>query len=131
MCERVRKEYEEIAKIEGRDVRIRVFITDDDVSPEVNLGDFGNEESDRAAYNDMVAKIRERMEDGDLWAWCMVEVRGELCIGPATLEEVARLGGCSYKDADDFIKNSGYYADMKKEILHGLEAQLVDLKEAL
>jgi len=41
------------------------------------------------------------------------------------------LGCCTYKDIDDFIKNSGYYDDMKDNVLKEGYKYLINLKEQL
>lgn len=57
--------------------------------------------------------IREDLEAGNDWAWCSVRVG---CTIPGyDAEGNDYLGGCSYKDQEDFCQEGGYYPDMKAE----------------
>jgi hypothetical protein len=60
--------------------------------------------------------IRQRLDSGDDWAWGIVGVfaRSGNLIGKSYLH------GCSYQNKEDFIRNSGYYEDMKSEALADL-----------
>ena len=62
--------------------------------------------------------IRERLEQGDIWAWCSVEVRADW--NGYTGSDY--LGGCCYADEADFRQPGGYFDDMKVAAL----AQLND-----
>lgn len=55
------------------------------------------------------AELRERLENGDQWAWGLVRVSAAYPGLPAV--GVDYLGGCSYRDAEDF-KTGPYYANM-------------------
>jgi hypothetical protein len=60
--------------------------------------------------------IREQLEGGNEWAWCRVRVvarRGDH-------EGDDHLGCCSYRSEQDFVNNSGYYEDMRREALSRL-----------
>lgn len=56
-------------------------------------------------------RILSRLNRGDLWAWCDVECRATF----NGFSESDYLGGCSYKDAADFLTPGGYWQDMKDE----------------
>lgn len=81
--------------------------------------DYGPESADFDDKKSVVADINERLESTE-WAWCQVIVTGWYrgCLTAET-----ELGECSYEDADDFIKNSGYYESMVKEVTQELEGQ--------
>ena len=64
-----------------------------------------DEETDKATEN----WIEHELENGNIWAWCHVSVTVRY---KDLLEYTEYLGGCSYTDKEDFIKNSGYYDDM-------------------
>jgi len=72
-----------------------------------------------------IAEIREDMEWNE-WAWCVARVSVWHSAAPE-LKGTAYLGGCSYKDADDF-RAGGYYTDMCDEAATDLEAKLEALK---
>lgn len=71
-------------------------------------------------FDEDIKYIREQIEIGNPWAWCYVKVTAsyEGFTGYDT------LGGCSYKDEEDF-KQGGYYENMchiaKQELLQQLE----------
>ena len=68
-------------------------------------------------------KILADMED-NVWAWACVEVRASY--GGLTCSDY--LGACSYKDEEDFVKNSGYYEDMVKEACAQLAFEVRNLQ---
>jgi hypothetical protein len=55
-----------------------------------------------------------------VWGWCTVKVTAKW----NGIEESVYIGACSYESEDDFIKNSGYFEDMKKEAIDCLFAEL-------
>jgi hypothetical protein len=61
-------------------------------------------------------RIREQLQNGNGWAWCTIHVS-------ATIGEFSGhdyLGGCSYKNGEEFMKEGGYYEDMKSEAIDRL-----------
>jgi hypothetical protein len=62
-------------------------------------------------------KIYAEMDAGNVWAWAAVSVKGRW----KGLESSRYIGGCSYKDQQDFIDNSGYYEDLKEEVRSDLQ----------
>jgi hypothetical protein len=60
--------------------------------------------------------IRRQLARGNLWAWCCVKVTASL----GDQEGVDYLGGCSYKNVDQFIQPGGYWDDMKREALRNM-----------
>jgi hypothetical protein len=68
-------------------------------------------------------RIIRRLDNGDIWAWCSVEIKCEY--EGLTAEDY--LGGCSYKNERDFIKHSGYYNDMVRTCIMDLQKQLEEL----
>ena len=71
-----------------------------------------DEETDAKIAHD----IRKQLEKGNEWAWCVVKVTGEW----EGLEKSTYLGGCSYRSERDFVTNSGYFEDMKADVLEKL-----------
>jgi hypothetical protein len=55
--------------------------------------------------------VRDQLAQGNVWAWCVAKVTALLDDGRYGTDH---LGGCSYKDEEDF-KTGGYYDDMKDE----------------
>lgn len=69
---------------------------------------------DAAADRECEDEIIARLNDGDVWAWACVRVvarRGN------RVAYSNWLGGCSYRDEDDFCQPGGYFDDMKAEAL--------------
>jgi hypothetical protein len=54
------------------------------------------------------------------WGWCTVKVTAKW----NDIEESEYLGACSYESEEDFIKNSGYFEDMKREAIACLFATI-------
>lgn len=71
----------------------------------------------------IINSIKKELEDGNTWAWCTVKVT--LVFNDFELSEY--LGGCSYDDKEDFIKNSGYYEDM----VNNLKQTVIDAAKSL
>lgn len=70
---------------------------------------------------------REQLEQGNIWAWCMVTVIARW----NDLEGIANLGACNYKSQTDFKQPGGSYDDMKAEALRDLQAQVDRLSRAI
>ena len=80
---------------------------------------------------EMLKEIYARIEREDVWAWCMVRVIAETRWEGHRYEgKSSWLGGCSYADEADFIKNDDYYNDLCDEAVDNLEACILeDLKD--
>lgn len=79
-------------------------------------------ELDKATEDEII----ERLNRGDLWAWCCVKVTAR--IAGFDFEGVDYLGCCSYSNEADFKVEGGYYPDMCNNALEDL---LRDLSEAV
>jgi hypothetical protein len=75
--------------------------------------DSGDAKRDRA----LKTRLEKRLDDGDLWAWCVVVVTARC----GELEGFTTLGACSYRDAEQF-KKGGYLQSMKADALTELKA---------
>lgn len=90
----------------------KIEATPEDIPVRGNTMASGDDEYDKRVEDEILA----RLESGDVWAWCSVRVT---CADGET-EGEAWLGGCSYKDEEDF-KAGGYFDDMKAEALEDME----------
>lgn len=90
----------------------------DDIPIRGNALASGDDELDKQVEDELI----ERVNNGDVWAWASVKVTAS--IPGIDLEGVDYLGGCSYKDEEDFKQPGGYYDGMKNEALADLERQL-------
>lgn len=87
-------------KFNPDEVTFTLTVRDADIEP-----DFEPE------VNDFINKARET---GDVWAWADVKITAKW----AGFEGDAWIGGCCYKDEDDFKQNSGYYEQKLEEALN-------------
>lgn len=70
--------------------------------------------------------IEDQLEEGNDWAWCMVDVSAKWQ-NPLTDKEYeghAYLGGCSYESEESFKHPQGYYPQMKDEAYDDLIKQI-------
>ena len=75
----------------------------------------GDDEADR----ELCESIRKDLDSGNDWAWCVVKISAKW----GGFEGTAYLGGCSYKDEDDFA-NGGYLAQMQEEAVEDLKSTI-------
>jgi hypothetical protein len=64
-------------------------------------------------------QIIEALENANIWAWCIVTVTAAW----SGWKGVDILGGCSYKDEDDFIR-AGQWDEMRRIAYHDLLEKL-------
>jgi hypothetical protein len=76
----------------------------------------GDDELDKRVEDEII----DRLNRGDDWAWCTVEIRAEY----RGLIGAAFLGGCTYDSERDFVENSGYYEDLCHEARQNLLAEI-------
>jgi hypothetical protein len=95
----------------------------EDAPIEGNVLASGDDAADRRAER----SVRRQLEAGNQWAWCVARVAGQW----KGLRASDYLGGCSYKGEKDFIKNSGYYDDMRATVLAEIQKQAASIVEAL
>lgn len=85
-----------------------------------NIGASGDSALDKAIENEILA----RLERGEQWAWCYVEVVASVLFNGQTFTGSDFLSGCSYKDEADFATEDGYYPQMRDEALNALKVNL-------
>lgn len=96
-----------------KDIEWRVIATQDDIPVRGNALQSGSAAIDEQCEGE----INRRLDNGDVWAWASVEVRGYW----NGIEASDYLGCCSYEDEADFRKNSGYFEDMQQTILDEIQ----------
>lgn len=99
---------------------VRVTARPDDIPVRGNAVVSDDPEADRQMENDILA----RLADGDVWAWCQVEIEVTDNDTGRTAREY--LAGCNYADEQDFIENSGYYEDMVENCKRELQSLALD-----
>jgi hypothetical protein len=103
----------ELRKLTKADVKFTLEIEQEDDSVRGNVCESEQDRKDEDS-------ILERLEGGDLWAWCIVKVTATWEDGNlAPMSASAYLGHCSYADEEDF-KKGGYYEDMEHDALLSL-----------
>ena len=79
---------------------------------------------DSFTFPEDIARVREEIENGNIWGWCQVHVIARWTDSEDnTYEGDDYLGGCSYRDKADFIR-SDYYTDMKAVAYDALVKEL-------
>ena len=103
-----------ISELESR-FEIELTVMPEDLPLRGNLICSGDNRYDRKLENETI----DRLESGDVWAWCIVEVRLITrckCCGSVKDSFSDFLGGCSYAGPSEF-KAGGYYLDMIKTVI--------------
>lgn len=102
-------------------VNFTLTIEPEDIPVRGNAMASGNDATDKK-YED---EIIERLNNGDLWAWCSVCVTAER----KGVEGVDYLGGCCYKDEKDFKEGDSYYKDMQRQAYDDLVKKINTLAD--
>ncbi len=76
---------------------------------------------------EIAESIREQLESGNEWAWCVAKVTGKW----NGIEISDYLGGCSYKSADDFKALGGYFQDMQEAVRAEIQEHAEAIAEAI
>ena len=102
-----------------KEINIEIFASEDEADVRGNVMASGDDAIDKLCED----KILKRLRNGDVWAWALVEVRATKDCPTCGQKQIAStwLGGCSHKNENDFIKNSGYYEQMVEEAILLLE----------
>lgn len=85
-----------------------LYAEQDDIPVRGNAMASGNEADDKAYEDEIIA----RLNDGDVWAWAQVTCEASIDIEGNEFTGEDYLGGCSYRDAEDFVEGV-YWDDMK------------------
>lgn len=80
--------------------------------------DSGDEEADEA----QALEIERQLDNGSVWAWCVVRVTASW----GDFEASEYLGACSYANEAEFCAPDGYWPDMKGEALDALNARIAE-----
>lgn len=116
------KQWAEVKRLErDPEIEIELIAIADDLQVRGNALCSGNDKLDKQCEDE----ILRRLDSGDVWAWASAEVK----VTKGGLTESEYLGGCSYKDAQDF-KRCGYYYDMVTTALERIEAELSNQADA-
>lgn len=75
---------------------------------------------DSAWDNEAENQVIKELADGNIWAWCCVEVKVSTIAKQTLCSASSYLSGCNYHDKTDFIANSMYYEDMVAEAIESL-----------
>ena len=101
----------------SKDLAIEVSAEPEDLPIDGNASAI-DEETDKEIARD----IREQLDSGNAWAWCMAHVRVTY---RGVLSSDSYLGGCSYASEKDFRNDNGYYGQMVDECIAELNKRLV------
>jgi hypothetical protein len=95
---------------------VEIEIQPDDLPLRGNVSATEDPEADRR----LEAEIAERLDRGDVWAWCQARVVARFAGHEGSSPW---LGGCSYANERDF-QAGGYFTDLRGEALEALLAEL-------
>ena len=112
-----------IRSIERHEARISNRAEPELVPIEGNAMASGDDEFDAQVENE----IRERLNQGDIWAWAAVEVRATW----RGFRGTACLGCCSYQSEEDFCEPDGYFDDLVNEALGDLNREVAEAHQHL
>ena len=104
-----------LRKLTAKDVTIEVIAFHEDTEVQGNAMCSGDDMLDAEVENEII----RRLGIGDVWAWCVVEVR--VLWNGFTGSDY--LGACSYVDESDFVVG-GYYDDMLETALEELNSEV-------
>lgn len=105
-----------LRELTAEEVTFTIKAEQDDIPVRGNAIASGDEKFDKEVEDHIFSELA----DGNIWAWAAVTViaRWDSFVGSA------HLGGCSYKDEEEFKQPGGYYDDMKQEALDELNKVL-------
>lgn len=103
------------------EVTFTLTAEDEDIPVRGNAMASGDPDLDKRVEDGII----ERLDGGDIWAWCYVRVTARLTLPDGSwFEGTDGLGGCSYHDQSDFMESGGYYDDMKTRALEDLQEKI-------
>lgn len=118
------KTIEEVMELLRDRVTYQLSIEPEDIPVRGNAIASGDDAYDKKVEDEII----RRVDNGDDWAWCTVEV--DAIFFPkggqaARITGRTSLGGCSYKDEEDFKQEGGYYPQMQDDALRELATTIV------
>lgn len=103
-------------RLNEKDVVYTLEAEFDDLQVRGNCVASGDDEYDKKVEDEII----RRLENEDVWAWASVKVTASW----NGIEGVDYLGGCSYRDEEDFKTPGGYWEDMKAQALEDLKTNI-------
>ncbi len=101
------------------EVEFQIIAHDEHISVRGNAIVSGDDAYDKKVEDEIIG----RLDNGDIWAWCCVEV----VVKYKGMKGNDFLGACCYEDEKDFISQSGYYEDMKQRAYDELISEIESL----
>lgn len=102
------------------EVEFTLEVQQDDIPLEGNVLACGDAEEDKRAEEE----VRERLDNGDVWAWALVTVSATITLPDGTkIRGWDSLGACNYANEADF-KRCGYYGSMEMLALDDLKQKI-------
>lgn len=108
-------------------VTFKLEIEPEDTPVRGNVMASGDDQADRDLENEII----ERLDRGDLWAWCYVKVTASVTMDGHTFTGSNAIGGCSYFGTDSECEAAfkrDYYTDLCDEARENL---FTDLRDAV
>lgn len=107
-------------KIDRALLRKAVTVTLDREEEDSVYTDGHFQREDGSNDDELCAWIRDELNRGNYWAWCVAHVT----VMYDDLKAEEWLGGCSYKSKEDFMQPGGYYDSMIDEAIETLAKDL-------
>lgn len=98
------------------DVTFKIRCLPEEIPVRGNALASGDPAEDKRTEDEIIA----RLESGDDWAWCTVEVIARW----EDFSAIETLGACSYASEEDFRQPGGYFDDMKAAALDALNEKI-------
>jgi hypothetical protein len=111
-----------VKKLTVDDVEFKIHVHPEHIPVQENAIDSGDETYDREIEDNII----ERLNNGDIWAWCTVEVQARYDI----FKGEDFLGCCSYSDQEEFEADE-YFGSMKQQALEDLNEEIQNIAEKI
>lgn len=112
-----------LKQLTKEDCDITILIELDDIPVRGNAMASGDDSYDKEIEDEIISRVN----DGDVWAWAFVIVRASW----HNYSGQDSLGGCSYKNEEDFVNSDGYYEQMVTTAINDLNNNLAKMYEEI
>lgn len=106
-------------KLTKSDCDITIIAEVDDIPVRGNAMASGDDIYDKEVEDEIIS----RLNNGDVWAWANVTITASW----SGLYGSDNLGGCSYKNEDDFINSGHYYDSMVDAAVNDLNNKIAKI----
>jgi len=112
-----------LKRLTKSECEITVTVEFCDIPIRGNVMASGDDAYDKKCEDDLIRQV----DDGNVWAWATITVKASW----SGYNGFDHLGGCSYKDEEDFIKSNDYYDGMVAAAVDDLNSKLAKTYEEI